>query len=43
MRLLKEMQEQERFSQTESNIIRYIMEHPREIPDLSIRDLSERT
>lgn len=43
MRLLKEMQEQERFSQTESGIIQYIMEHPREIPDLSIRDLSERT
>ena len=43
VRLLKEMHENERFSSTEQAVIRYILEHPKEIVDLSIRELAERT
>ena len=43
MRLLRKMQEQERFSPSEQNMINYILSHKRELADLSIRDLAQRT
>lgn len=43
VRLLKAMHENERFSSTEQAVIHYILEHPKEIVDLSIRELAERT
>jgi DNA-binding MurR/RpiR family transcriptional regulator len=43
MRLLKAMQEAERFSPTEQSVIDYIMRNPQEIAELSIRELAERT
>ncbi len=43
MRLLKAMHENERFSSTEQVVIKYILGHPKEIVDLSIRELAERT
>jgi DNA-binding MurR/RpiR family transcriptional regulator len=43
MRLLRKMQEQERFSPSEQNMINYILSHKRELAELSIRDLAQRT
>lgn len=43
MRLLKAMHESHRFNSTEQAIINYIMSHSKEIADLSIRELAERT
>ena len=43
MRLLKAMHELERFSSTEQSIIRYILQHPSEIADLTTRELAEKT
>ena len=43
MRLLKAMQESERFSQTEQGIVSYILAHPQEIAELTTRELAERT
>ncbi|MCR5756344.1 MAG: MurR/RpiR family transcriptional regulator [Selenomonas sp.] len=43
MRLIKKMQEPERFSPAEQNMINYILAHKRELAELSIRDLAERT
>ena len=43
MRLIKKMQEPERFSPSEQNMINYILSHKRELADLSIRDLAQRT
>lgn len=43
MRLLKMMQEQERFNSNEQIIIKYILSHSKEMAGLSIRDLAECT
>jgi len=43
MRLLKAMHETESFSTTEKAVIQYIMDNPRNIVDLSIRELAEKT
>lgn len=43
MRLLKAMHENDRFNSTERSIIQYIMSHSREVANLSIRELAERT
>ena len=43
MRLLKAMQEAERFSPTEQSVIDYMQKNPQEIGSLSIRELAERT
>lgn len=43
MRLLKAMQEAERFSSTEQSVIDYMLKNPTEIASLSIRELAERT
>ena len=43
MRILKLMQEGQRFSSTEQNIIDYLLAHPGEVAELSIRELAERT
>ncbi len=43
MRLLKAMQEAERFSTTEQFVIDYMLKNPTEIASLAIRDLAERT
>ena len=43
MRLLKAMQEAERFSPTEQSVIDYITKNPQEIATISIRELADRT
>ena len=43
MRLLRKMQEPERFSPAEQNMINYILSHKREMAELSIRELAEKT
>ena len=43
MRILKAMQEAERFSPTEQAVIDYMQKNPQEIASLSIRELAERT
>lgn len=43
MKLLKEMQETKNFSATEQAIIRYILEEPKQLANLSIRELAEKT
>ncbi len=43
MRLVKKMQQPERFSPAEQNMINYILHHKREMADYSIRDLAEKT
>jgi len=43
MRILKAMQEKQRFSPTEQNIIDYLMAHSAEAVELSIRELAEKT
>lgn len=43
MRLLKAMRETKNFSLTEQSIIQYILENPRSVVDLSIRELAEKT
>lgn len=43
MRLLKTMQEAERFSPTEQSVIDYMLKNPQEIATISIRELAERT
>ena len=43
MRLLKAMQEAERFSPTEQSVIDYMLKNPRDLATLSIRELAERT
>ena len=40
MRLLKAMQEAERFSSTEQSVIDYMLKNPTEIASLSIRELA---
>ena len=43
MRLLKAMQEGERFSSTEENIVEYILSHPAQISEMTTRELAEKT
>lgn len=43
MRLLKAMQEGERFSSTEENIVEYILAHPAQISEMTTRELAEKT
>ncbi|MBR2214913.1 MAG: MurR/RpiR family transcriptional regulator [Selenomonadaceae bacterium] len=43
MRLLKAMQEAERFSPTEQSVIDYMLKNPRDLATLSIREVAERT
>lgn len=43
MKLLKKMQETKNFSATEQAIIRYILEEPKQLVHLSIRELAEKT
>ena len=43
MRLLKAMQENERFSCTEANIVDYILAHPAQIAEMTTRELAEKT
>ena len=42
MKLLKMMQERNRFSPTEQLIVDYVMANYQEIPDLSARQLAEK-
>ena len=43
MRLLKAMQEGERFSSTEETIVEYILSHPAQIAEMTTRELAEKT
>ena len=43
MRLLKAMQEGERFSSTEENIVEYILANPAQIAEMTTRELAEKT
>jgi DNA-binding MurR/RpiR family transcriptional regulator len=43
VRLLKAMQEGERFSSTEENIVEYILAHPAQISEMTTRELAEKT
>jgi len=43
VRLLKAMQEGERFSSTEENIVEYILSHPAQISEMTTRELAEKT
>ncbi len=43
MRLLKAMQEGERFSSTEENIVQYILSNPAQIAEMTTRELAEKT
>ena len=43
MRLLKIMQENERFSQTEQAIVQYMLEHPKEVAELTTREIAAKT
>ena len=43
MRLLKAMQEGERFSSTEENIVEYILANPAQISEMTTRELAEKT
>ncbi len=43
MKLLKMMQEKEKFSPTEWLIVKYLLENYRELPELSARQLAEKT
>jgi DNA-binding MurR/RpiR family transcriptional regulator len=43
MRLLRAMHENERFSTTEQTVIKYILAHPSDMAELSIRELAEHT
>ncbi len=43
MRLLKAMQEKERFSCTEETIVQYILAHPAQIAEMTTRELAEKT
>lgn len=43
MRLLKEMKEGQNFSTTEQNIIDFMLQNPKQLVDLSIRQLAEKT
>ncbi|SHK48901.1 transcriptional regulator, RpiR family [Selenomonas ruminantium] len=43
MRLLKAMQEKERFSCTEAAIVDYILAHPAQIAEMTTRELAEKT
>lgn len=43
MRLLKAMQEGERFSSTEETIVEYILAHPAQISEMTTRELAEKT
>lgn len=43
MRLLKAMQENERFSSTEQNIVAYILANPAQIAEMTTRELAEKT
>ena len=42
MRLLKAMQEGERFSSTEETIVEYILSHPAQIAEMTTRELAEK-
>ena len=43
MRLLKTLSEREKFSAVEQNIIKYILDNPKEIVNMSIRELANKT
>lgn len=43
MRLLKALHETERFSTTELPVIQFLLEHPADIADMTIRDLADKT
>lgn len=43
MRLLKTLSEKEKFSAVEQNIIKYILDNPKEIVNMSIRELANKT
>ena len=43
MKLLKAMKKNENFSNTEQNIITYLLTHPKDVAELSIRELAEKT
>lgn len=43
VRLLKAMQEGERFSSTEETIVEYILSHPAQIAEMTTRELAEKT
>lgn len=43
MRLLKIMQENERFSQTEQAIVQYMLENPKEVAELTTREIAAKT
>lgn len=43
MKLLKEMQEKKNFSATEQVIVQYILANPKELVDLAIRELADKT
>ena len=43
MRLLKTLSEREKFSSVEQNIIKYILDNPKEIVNMSIRELANKT
>ena len=43
MRLLKTLSEREKFSALEQNIIKYILDNPKEIVNMSIRELANKT
>lgn len=43
MKLLKAMRQRENFSALEQNVIGYMLDHPKDIERLSIRDLAEKT
>ncbi|WP_304155328.1 MurR/RpiR family transcriptional regulator, partial [Megamonas hypermegale] len=43
MRLLKTLSEREKFSAVEQNIIKYILDNPKEIVNMSIREIANKT
>lgn len=43
MRLLKTLYEKEKFSAVEQSIIKYMLDHPRDIVNMSIRELANKT
>ena len=43
MRLLKTLHEQEKFSEVEQSVIKFMLDNPKDIVNMSIRELANKT